>query len=109
MLFRSVYTGSKGAPGKTTLTPAYLSYQAGFINQQWGQAAAIAFILFAIIVALTILQRWVLRERGVSRRRMRRNGFVDDGDGRYRAVDASIAMAEIGGTDLRGRSGRDGR
>ncbi len=62
-MFDQIYTGTQGAPGKTTLTPAYLSYHAAFLNQEWGQGAAIAFILFVIIVALTIFQRWVLRER----------------------------------------------
>jgi multiple sugar transport system permease protein len=70
-VFDQIYTGTKGTPSKTTLTPAYLSYQTSFGNQQWGQGAAIAFILFAIIVVLTIFQRWVLRERKVSKRRMR--------------------------------------
>jgi multiple sugar transport system permease protein len=66
-----IYTGTRGAPGKTTLTPAYLSYQTSFVNQEWGQGAAIAFILFVIIVVFTLLQRWILRERTVSKRRMR--------------------------------------
>ena len=70
-VFDQIYTGSKGAPSKTTLTPAYLSYQTSFTNQEWGQGAAIAFILFIIIVLFTIFQRWVLRERKVSKRRMR--------------------------------------
>lgn len=70
-VFDQIYTGTQGAPGKTTLTPAYLSYDAGFLDQDWGQGAAIAFILFAIIVLFTIFQRWVLRERPVSRRRAR--------------------------------------
>ncbi|WP_434318807.1 carbohydrate ABC transporter permease [Leifsonia sp. P73] len=70
-VFDQIYTGSKGAPSKTTLTPAYLSYQTSFTNQEWGQGAAIAFILFIIIVLFTIFQRWVLRERTVSKRRMR--------------------------------------
>jgi multiple sugar transport system permease protein len=82
-VFDQVYTGSQGEPGKTTLTPAFLSYTAGFVNQAWGQAAAIAFILFAIIVVLTLLQRYVLRERGVSNRRMRRAGFVASSDGGF--------------------------
>ncbi|MET0590525.1 MAG: sugar ABC transporter permease [Naasia sp.] len=90
-VFDQVYTGSQGEPGKTTLTPAYLSYTAGFVNQQWGQAAAIAFILFAIIVVLTLLQRFVLRERGVSSRRMRRAGFVASGDGGF-TPETAIAM-----------------
>lgn len=70
-VFDQIYTGTQGAPGKTTLTPAFLSYQSAFISQQWGEGAAIAFILFVIIVAFTVLQRWVLRERKVSRRRIR--------------------------------------
>lgn len=70
-VFDQIYTGTQGAPGKTTLTPAYLSYKAAFNDQQWGQGAAIAFILFIIIVLFTLLQRWVLRERPVSKRRAR--------------------------------------
>ena len=70
-VFDQIYTGTQGAPGKTTLTPAYLSYSAAFLDQDWGQGAAIAFILFAIIVIFTIFQRWVLRDRPVSNRRIR--------------------------------------
>ena len=62
-VFDQIYTGTQGGPAKTTLTPAYLSFQSAFTNQQWGQGAAIAFILFAIIVVLTLAQRAVLRER----------------------------------------------
>jgi multiple sugar transport system permease protein len=70
-VFDQIYTGTKGGPAKTTLTPAYLSYQAAFENQNWGQGAAIAFILFLIIIVFTVFQRWVLRERPVSKRRIR--------------------------------------
>jgi multiple sugar transport system permease protein len=70
-VFDQIYTGTRGAPGKTTLTPAYLSYKTSFVDQEWGQGAAIAFILFVIIVVFTLFQRWVLRERKVSKRRMR--------------------------------------
>jgi multiple sugar transport system permease protein len=62
-VFDQIYTGTQGGPAKTTLTPAYLSFNSAFNNQQWGQGAAIAFILFAIIVAFTLLQRAVLRSR----------------------------------------------
>lgn len=62
-VFDQIYTGTQGGPSKTTLTPAYLSYTAAFESQKWGRGAAIAFVLFAIIVAMTILQRIVLRER----------------------------------------------
>ncbi|MDR2320150.1 MAG: sugar ABC transporter permease [Microbacterium sp.] len=70
-IFDQIYTGTRGQPAKTTITPAYQSYQSSFLNQEWGQGAAIAFILFVIIIAFTLVQRWVLRERPVSRRRNR--------------------------------------
>lgn len=70
-VFEQIYTGTQGTPGKTTLTPAYLSYTSAFLDQDWGRGAAIAFILFAIIVAFTAFQRWVLRDRPVSKRRAR--------------------------------------
>jgi multiple sugar transport system permease protein len=70
-VFDQIYTGTQGGPAKTTLTPAYLSYQSAFINQDWGQGSAIAFILFLIIIAFAAFQRWVLRERPVSKRRAR--------------------------------------
>jgi len=77
-VFDQIYTGTQGDPGKTTLTPAYLSYQAAFSNQKWGRGSAIAFVLFAIIILFTLLQRWVLRDkdearaRRIERRRLRR-------------------------------------
>jgi multiple sugar transport system permease protein len=45
------------------VTPAYLSYTTSFSNQQWGQGAAISFILFVIIIVLAAFQRWVLRDK----------------------------------------------
>jgi multiple sugar transport system permease protein len=62
-VFDQIYTGTQGGPAKTTLTPAYLSFNAAFNQQDWGEGAAIAFILFAIIVFFTLVQRWVLRDR----------------------------------------------
>ena len=70
-VFDQIYTGTQGAPGKTTITPAYLSYTSAFTDHQWGIGAAISFILFLIIIVFTIFQRWALRERAVSRRRRR--------------------------------------
>jgi multiple sugar transport system permease protein len=77
-VFDQIYTGTRGSPGKTTLTPAYLSYETSFVDQQWGEGAAIAFILFAIIVVMTIVQRMVLAERDDVPRRRR---FYKQGGG----------------------------
>jgi multiple sugar transport system permease protein len=62
-VFDQIYTGTQGGPAKTTLTPAYLSFNAAFNQQDWGEGAAIAFLLFGIIVVLTLLQRWIMRDR----------------------------------------------
>jgi len=62
-VFDQVYVMTQGGPGKTTLTPAYLSYSYAFESGQWGVAAAMAFVLFLIIFVLTSLQRYVLRDK----------------------------------------------
>jgi multiple sugar transport system permease protein len=80
-VFDQIYTGTQGGPAKTTLTPAYLSFNAAFNQQDWGEGAAIAFILFAIIVSLTLLQRWVLRDKDkvkTSRARRAQHAAVEE-------------------------------
>jgi len=62
-VFDQVYLISQGNPAKTTLTPAYLSYTSAFETGQWGRAAAMSFVLFAIIVVLTTLQRFLMRDK----------------------------------------------
>ncbi len=62
-VFDQMYVMTQGGPAKTTLTPAYLSYTAAFRQQQWGQGAAMAFLLFILIFVLTSIQRFVLRDK----------------------------------------------
>jgi multiple sugar transport system permease protein len=70
-VFDAVYVMSQGAPANTTLTPAYLSYTAGFQDADYGRAAAIAFILLAIILVMTLIQRVLLRDRDATVTRTR--------------------------------------
>lgn len=51
-----------GPNNQTVTTPAYLSYQLSFNNSSFGVGAAIAFLLFALIVVLSYLQRRFLPE-----------------------------------------------
>ena len=60
-IFDQIYVGTKGAPLNTTLTPAFLSFNSSFNSNNWGVGAAIAFILFGIIVLFTILTRLTTR------------------------------------------------
>jgi len=62
-VFDQIYIMSQGNPAKTTLTPAYLSYRTAFREFNYGTGASISFVLFLIIVSLTLFQRWLLRER----------------------------------------------
>jgi len=62
-VFDQIYVMSQGDPAKTTLTPAFLSYRTAFRDFDYGVGTAISFVLFSIIVLLTLFQRWVMRER----------------------------------------------
>ncbi len=68
-VFDQMYVMTQGGPAKTTLTPAYLSYTAAFKQQQWGQGAAMAFLLFLLIFVLTSFQRFVLRDKDEAARK----------------------------------------
>ncbi|HEY1485505.1 MAG TPA: sugar ABC transporter permease, partial [Micromonosporaceae bacterium] len=75
-VFDQIYVMSQGNPAKTTLTPAFLSYQTAFKDFNYGSGAAISFVLFAIIVVMTLLQRWIMRDRDKPRRRLSVEGRV---------------------------------
>jgi multiple sugar transport system permease protein len=68
-VFDQVYVMSQGDPAKTTLTPAYLSYRTAFRDFAYGPGAAISFVLFLIIIVLTLIQRGVMRDRDAAGRR----------------------------------------
>ncbi|WP_240977160.1 carbohydrate ABC transporter permease [Knoellia koreensis] len=75
-VFDQIYVMGKGNPDGTTLTPAYLSYQQSFGNFKYGSGAAMAFVVFAIIVVLTRIQRWALSDKDERRPLLRRRKAV---------------------------------
>ncbi|WP_026100089.1 carbohydrate ABC transporter permease [Fortiea contorta] len=52
-----IFSGGTGGPNNATLTVVLLIYQAVFRNLQMGYAAAIAFLLAAVIIIFTLIQR----------------------------------------------------
>lgn len=62
-VFDQIFLISQGSPVKTTLTPAYVSYVRSFGDGQFGVGAAVAFVLAALVILLTVVQRWIGRER----------------------------------------------
>jgi multiple sugar transport system permease protein len=55
-LFAEPYVMTQGGPGNSTLSVVLLMYEEGFRWWNMGYAAAVAFVLFAIILALTLVQ-----------------------------------------------------
>jgi multiple sugar transport system permease protein len=55
-LFAEPYVMTQGGPANSTLSVVLLMYQEGFRWWNMGYAAAVAFVLFAIILAATLLQ-----------------------------------------------------
>ncbi len=62
--FDQVYALTRGGPGSATTTLGYAIYNQGFVTYRLGYASSIAWVLFAVIMLLTLLQlqlqrRWV--------------------------------------------------
>lgn len=63
-VFDQIYALTRGGPGTATQTLGFSIYQTGFSNYLMGYAAAISWVMFAIIMALTAFQfrmqrKWV--------------------------------------------------
>jgi multiple sugar transport system permease protein len=58
-LFDEVYFLTKGGPGTATYVPVYYLYKLAFEQGIAGYAAAIAYVLLAVILVLTLIQLWV--------------------------------------------------
>jgi multiple sugar transport system permease protein len=55
-LFDEVYLATNGGPGTATYVPVFYLYKLAFQQGIAGYAAAIAYVLFAVILVLTVLQ-----------------------------------------------------
>jgi multiple sugar transport system permease protein len=51
-----------GPQNPTTITPSYFAYQVSFQDSNFGAGAAVAFLLFCLIMFLTVLQRTFIKE-----------------------------------------------
>jgi multiple sugar transport system permease protein len=98
-VFDQVYLLGGGNPAKTTLTPAFLSYKTGFRDFDYGNGAAIAFMLFLIIIAMTLLQRYVLRDKDAIAEKARPHGADPHDRG---ALAASSSGTDVTGTGAGG-------
>ncbi len=65
-LFAEPYVMTQGGPAQRTVTVLYLMYEEGFKWWSLGSASAVAFILFVIMFAITLLQLHVSRRAGTT-------------------------------------------
>jgi multiple sugar transport system permease protein len=63
-LFAEPYVMTQGGPARSTVTVLYFMYEEGFKWWNLGSGAAVAFILFLCILAITMVQLRVARRAG---------------------------------------------
>jgi multiple sugar transport system permease protein len=64
-LFAEPYVMTQGGPGQATVSVLYFMYEQGFKWWNLGTASAVAFLLFILVLAVTLVQLAVARRRGV--------------------------------------------
>ncbi|HEV2529821.1 MAG TPA: sugar ABC transporter permease [Thermomicrobiales bacterium] len=57
-VFDLVYVMTNGGPGNASSTMVYYIYRTAFMDFRFGQSAAIAMVLFVIIMLVTLVQFW---------------------------------------------------
>jgi multiple sugar transport system permease protein len=62
-VFDEIYVSTRGGPLQATTVVVYYLYEQAFTFFAAGYGAAIAYVLFAAILALTLLQLWIGRRR----------------------------------------------
>ncbi len=77
--FALIIVMTKGGPGNATDVAALEMYRQAFSYGDWGAASAAAFVLFAVVLAVTLAQLWVFRRTGRTRERGGAGGGVSRG------------------------------
>ncbi|MFE3168095.1 carbohydrate ABC transporter permease [Streptomyces sp. NPDC059224] len=62
--FALIIVMTKGGPGDATEVAALEMYRQAFSYGDWGAASAAAFVLFAVVLAVTLVQLWLFRRTG---------------------------------------------
>jgi len=66
-LFAEPYVMTQGGPLQSTVSVLYFMYEEGFKWWNLGTASAVAFMLFLLIFAVTMLQLRQMRRAGIAR------------------------------------------
>ena len=66
-LFTQVNIMTQGGPLDSTSTVVFMAVRTGFQQQQTGYAAAISLVFFVIVLAVSLLQRYLTRDKDLKR------------------------------------------
>lgn len=64
-LFAQINVMTNGGPLNSTSTVVYQAVRTGYSQQQTGYASAISLVFFVVVLAISLLQRFLIREREV--------------------------------------------
>ena len=56
---------TQGGPLDSTSTVVYQAVRAGFAQQQTGYASAISLVFFVLVLAVSLVQRYLTRDKDV--------------------------------------------
>jgi multiple sugar transport system permease protein len=62
-IFSQVYVMTNGGPASSSSSPIHYIYNLAIVRNLFGYASAVAMMLFAVILLVTLVQRLLLRER----------------------------------------------
>ena len=62
-IFSQVYVMTNGGPASSSSSVIYVIYSTAINRQLFGYSAAVSMLLFAMILAITLLQRFLIKER----------------------------------------------
>jgi multiple sugar transport system permease protein len=65
-VFDVVYVLTGGGPANTTTTLSIYAYQLSFQTLQFGPGAAVAMVVFLLVLGVSLLSIWTLRRLGAS-------------------------------------------
>ncbi|MBW8617446.1 MAG: sugar ABC transporter permease [Hyphomicrobiales bacterium] len=62
-IFSQVYVMTSGGPASSSTSVLYEIYTIAIRNQKFGLAAAISMMLFVVILTITLISRWLIRDQ----------------------------------------------
>ena len=62
-IFSQVYVMTNGGPASSSSSVIYYIYSTAINRQLFGYSAAVSMLLFLMILAITVLQRTLIKER----------------------------------------------